>query len=210
MKELEYELDQRETSAMTNFERLNNCVWCYAHIINICSSHVISSMTSVSKQYLAKLKVPVDSSPMILDDSEDESDGDDIDPDYDIKELELDGCYDDCDNSSFKEWLAGIKRDLLKRARRVIRLLRSLDQRREGFRRFIQDGNERNWFSEKTPSGKRQSVRVPELQLLKDVKTRWDSVYMMLQRLRLLQPVSLSQRLDGVTVETNEIFNLGY
>jgi hypothetical protein len=36
-------------------------------------------------------------------------------------------------------------------------------------------------------------VQVPMLQPLRDVKTRWDSVYMMVRRLRALQPVSSSQ-----------------
>jgi hypothetical protein len=42
----------------------------------------------------------------------------------------------------------------------------------------------------KENDGKRVVVQVPELQPLRDVKTRWDSVYMMLQRLRQLRPVS--------------------
>ena len=33
-------------------------------------------------------------------------------------------------------------------------------------------------------------VQVQHLQLLRDVKTRWDSVYYMIRRLRLLRPVS--------------------
>jgi hypothetical protein len=203
MKELQSLLDERETSVMVDFEHLKNRVRCYAHIINICSSHVISSMTSVSKRYLSKLKVPIESSPMIRDDSEDESDFDKVDPEYDVDELDLADCYDGCDDSNFEGWVAGIKHDPLGRARRIIRLLRSSDLCREGFRKFIQDGNERKWFSEKTKSGKRHSVQVPELQLLRDVKTRWDSVYMMLKRLRVLRPVSLSQRLDNATVGTN-------
>ena len=60
---------------------------------------------------------------------------------------------------------------------------------------FIIDGNERKWFSLKTGNGKCELVKVPKLQPLRDVKTRWDSVYMMLQRLRVLRPVSLSRRL---------------
>ncbi|KAF8499292.1 hypothetical protein F5888DRAFT_1633754, partial [Russula emetica] len=47
------------------------------------------------------------------------------------------------------------------RARRIIRLLRSSDQRREGFLPELNSG---------------------------DVKTRWDSVFMMLRRLRVLRP----------------------
>lgn len=205
MKELEYLLYEREMSIVANFDQLKNRVRCYAHIINVCSSHIISSVASASKRSLSNF--PVDSSPMIVDDSEDEWDSDEIDPGCNIDELELADCFADCDSSDLEDWLAGIKRDPLGRARRIIRLLRSSDQRREGFRRSIQEGNERNWFSEKTPDGNRRSVQVPELQLLRDVKTRWDSVYMMLQRLRVLRPVSLSQRLDtSITVDANYVF----
>jgi hypothetical protein len=189
MRELESLLTERETAVAVGFDNLKHRVRCYAHIINICSSHIISSVTSVSKQYLSELEVPVGSNP-IIHDSEDESDDDDIDPDRDIDELEPGHLYDDIDASL--GWVSGIKRDPLRRARRVVRLLRSSDRHREGLRLFIIDGNERKWFFEKDQNGKRRSVQVPELQLLRDVKTRWDSVFMMLQRLRTLRPVSSS------------------
>ena len=152
-------------------------------------------MTSVSKQYLSELKVPFDPDHTICHDSEDESDDGDVDPDHNVDELELGGCYDDAGSPELEEWFTGLKRDPLMRARRVIRLLRSSDNRRNGFRTFIIDGNERKWFSLKTGNGKRELVKVPELQPLRDVKTRWDSVYMMLQRLRVLRLVSLSRQL---------------
>ncbi|KAI0246685.1 hypothetical protein BJV78DRAFT_1134685 [Lactifluus subvellereus] len=40
----------------------------------------------------------------------------------------------------------------------------------------------------KNNDGKHITVQVPELQPLRDVKMRWDSVYMMLQRLQQLRP----------------------
>jgi hypothetical protein len=208
MKELEGLLTKRETTAATDFNSLKSRVRCYAHIINICASHVISSMTSVSQPYLASLRVPVDLNRNFCDDSEDEFDDDD-DPDfnYELDELELDYCYDDCGNPNLREWFAGIKRDPLRRARRLIRLLRSSDQRREGFRQFIQYGNRRKWFFEKNQSGKRCPVQVPELQLLRDVKTRWDSVYTMLERLRTLRPVC--SRLGISETDTNLKFDVG-
>jgi hypothetical protein len=193
MQKLESLLTERETAIAVDFDHLKHRVRCYAHIINICSSHVISSMTSVSKPYISKLKVPIDSNFIFCGDSEDELDDDDDDDNTgrNIDDLELD-CYDDEGKSNLKHWFAGIKRNPLRRARRVIRLLRSSDLHRENFRIFIQDGNTRKWFYERTQSGKHNPVQVPELQLLRDVKTRWDSVYSMLQRLRVLRPVSSS------------------
>jgi hypothetical protein len=58
-----------------------------------------------------------------------------------------------------------------------VRVLRSSSSRRDAFDQHIRDGNEKGWFD------------VGQLQLLRDVKTRWDSVYYMLRRLRELQPV---------------------
>jgi hypothetical protein len=81
MQKLESLLTERETAIAVDFDHLKHCVRCYAHIINICSSHVISSMTSVSKPYISKLKVPVDSNFIFCGDSEDELDDDDDDDD---------------------------------------------------------------------------------------------------------------------------------
>jgi hypothetical protein len=210
MQELESMLAKREATAGIYFDHLKHRVRCYAHIINICSSHVISSVTSVSKRYLSDLKVPVDTDRVFCaEDDDDSDDDDDIDTDEDFPELQLDGCYDGNGDANLDEWFAGIKRDPLRRARRVIRLLRSSDQRKERFREFIQTGNERKWFTTNDENGKRVTVDVPELQPLRDVKTRWDSVYTMLERLRALQPVSSSQRPDSATVETNK-FLTGY
>jgi hypothetical protein len=206
MQELESMLAKREAAIGIDFDHLKHCVQCYAHIINICSTHIISSMTSVSERYLTDLKVPVDTDRMFCaeDDDDSDDDDDDIDTDENAAELQLDGCYDAHGDTDLDEWFAGIKRDPLRRARRVIRLLRSSDQRKEHFREFIRTGNEQNWFTGNDEDGKRVTVQVHELQPLRDVKTRWDSVYTMLERLRALRPVSSSQRPDSATVATNK------
>jgi hypothetical protein len=202
MQELESRLAERETAVGFHFDHLKHRVRCYAHIINICSSHIISSVTSVSKRYLSDLKVAVDTDRMFRAEDDDDLDDDD-DVGEDIAELQLDGCYDTHGDADLEEWFAGIKRDPLRRARRVIRLLRSSDQRKERFRKFIEDGNERSWFTGIDDKGKRVTVNVPVVQPLRDVKTRWDSVYTMVARLRDLRPVSSSQRPDSATLETN-------
>ncbi len=134
------------------------------------------------------------------EDDNDLDDGDiDSDANEDIAELQLDGCYDAHGDANLKEWFAGIKHDPLRHARRVICLLCSLDLHKQNFHEFIQSGNERKWFTKLDDNGKHVMVQICELQLLRDVKTRWDSVYIMLKRLRYFWPVSSSQRLDSAS-----------
>src|SRR5712692_351794 len=125
MQELQSLLAKRETAVGLDFDHLKHCVQCYAHIINICSSHIISSMTSVSEWYHSDLKVPADTDCMFCtEDDNNLDDGDiDSDADEDIAELQLNGCYDAHGNADLEEWFAGIKRDPLRHARRVICLL---------------------------------------------------------------------------------------
>ena len=197
MRQLQSLLAEHETAIAVSFDSLNHRVRCYAHIINVCSSHVVASITSTSNSYLPKLdpNQPYDDD----DDDDDDDDGNDSDNGDDEcpgdvnSSCELADCYDVHGDPKLKSWVAGIKRDPLKCARKLVRFLRSSDQRREGFRTFIQNGNVHGWFTMKDNDGKRVSVDVPQLQLLRDVKTRWDSVYMMLDRLRQLRPVCLSR-----------------
>jgi len=237
MRELQSRLGSRETVPKIGFNASNHRIRCYAHIINICSTHIIASVTSTTKRYLSDLGVPLDSNLATCDDSDDSSDDDDSDNGSDDDDPDNGPYDDDSDNGSddddsddgsddddsdnklddgdvdldrvaaklglakdydvkgnhkLRRWLIGIQRDPLSRARRVVRLLRSSDLRREGFRDFIKDGNQRGWFIGKDKDNNRITIEVPQLELLRDVKTRWDSVYMMLRRLRQLRPVSSS------------------
>ena len=143
MQELQSLLAKCEMAVGLNFDHLKHCVWCYAHIINICSSHIISSMTSVSKWYLSDLKVPADTDHMFCAEDDDDLDDSDIDSDANenIAKLRLDGCYDAHGDADLKEWFAGIKHDPLRHARRVIHLLHSSDLCKQNFCGFIQSGN---------------------------------------------------------------------
>jgi hypothetical protein len=69
-------------------------------------------------------------------------------------------------------------------ARAVVRAIRGSNTRRAAFQQCILDGNERKTFYD---AG--ELVKVKPLQLLRDVRTRWDSVFFMLERLRELRPV---------------------
>jgi len=60
-----------------DFDSLNHRICCYAYIINICSSHIIASVTSTSKSYLSDLKVPVDPNNVTCNDDNDDNESDD-------------------------------------------------------------------------------------------------------------------------------------
>jgi hypothetical protein len=118
MKELQALLAKHKTVILINFDHLNHRVRCYAHIINICCSHIIASVTSTSKSYLSNLKVPIDSNHATHDDSDDdlESGESEVDPSCDFDELELANLYDNEGDARLKEWSSGIKRDPIRHA----------------------------------------------------------------------------------------------
>ena len=118
-----------------------------------------------------------------------DSDDDDVgDQDY---ELKLARCHNRQGKPPKpKAWVDTMKGDPLRHAQRVIHLLCSSDNHRTKFQKIIVDGNKLSLFMKKDGDGNQVKDNVPELQLLRDVKTRWDSVYMMLLRLRQLRPVS--------------------
>jgi len=62
----------------------------------------------------------------------------------------------------------------------IVHSIRASGQHLDCFNDTIKLGNERMWFGD---------VKVPELQLLHDVKTQWGSVYAMLKRFRMLRLV---------------------
>jgi hypothetical protein len=72
----------------------------------------------------------------------------------------------------------------VEKARSVVRAIRGSGMRRDTFRDVIKNGNANKWFMEGS-----KVVVLKELELLRDVRTRWDSVYRMLSRLRELRPV---------------------
>jgi hypothetical protein len=83
---------------------------------------------------------------------------------------------------SYKE---AVGSDPIARGRNIVRVLRGSGQRRDRFNEVIDDGNAKEWFVVGN-----QVVMLPRLQLLRDVRTRWDSVYFMIRRLRQMRPVS--------------------
>jgi hypothetical protein len=85
-----------------------------------------------------------------------------------------------------------IARDTISHARTVVRVIRASGMRRDAFDEVIVNGNSKGWFKEGQPP---KIVQLKKLQLLRDVRTRWDSEYYMLRRLRELRPVCLISNL---------------
>jgi hypothetical protein len=104
-----------------------------------------------------------------------------------IPELTLDEEQFDILDDKVRAWYIGLKRDPIKRARRIVRIVRSSDQRKQAFKKVINTGNHSGWFR----SHDNEVIELPDLELLRDVKTRWDSVYCMIERLLVLRPVSV-------------------
>jgi len=89
-------------------------------------------------------------------------------------------------------WKRAVKRKPVTRLRALIRALRASGKRHEAFRERIRSGNAASEFvdPEAHEQGDCNIVKVPELTLLRDVDTHWDSVYYMISRARTLRPVT--------------------
>ena len=87
-----------------------------------------------------------------------------------------------------------IARDTIAHARAVVRVIRGSGMRRDAFDDVIKNGNSKGWFKGGQPP---MTIQVPRLQLLRDVRTRWDSEFYMLNRLHELHPVHLLASFDS-------------
>lgn len=100
-----------------------------------------------------------------------------------ITEAWIDAIADGAERQAYAEAVAS---DPVALGCTIVRVIRTSGQRHDEFIDTIKTGNAKNWF--KGPTG--EAVCVPELELLCDADTRWDSTYAMLNRLRALRPVS--------------------
>ena len=74
----------------------------------------------------------------------------------------------------------------IEHAHKVVQAIRLSGKRREAFDEIIRLGNSKGWFKVGNPP---KTVMLKELQLLRDVRTHWDSVFLMLNRLCEMRPV---------------------
>jgi hypothetical protein len=81
-----------------------------------------------------------------------------------------------------EKYLEALVRDPVSLSHDIVRIIHSSGQRRKGFRDTIINGNANQWYTS-------DLTQVPLVELLRDVKTRWDSIYFMINRLRALRLV---------------------
>lgn len=186
------ELEELFKNKGIKFDHKDNRIPCYPHIINICVSHIVSSLTKVNA---GSLEDDSDDDSLL---SEDESDdggyvGDETDTENDET--------DEDKYTDLKDWFATLKRDPVRRARVVVRTVRSSGQRKDEFLSMIKTGNKKGSFKDQQGN----QVVVKELQLLRDVRHRWSSLYVMLERLQELHPVRPVYLLGVMTDKLNRL-----
>lgn len=82
-------------------------------------------------------------------------------------------------------YIESLQQDPINCARRLVKAVRASCRRREEFASTIQNGNEvKLWVNE---DGERMVM--PDYELLRDVQTRWDSIYTMIYRLQEMRQV---------------------
>jgi hypothetical protein len=88
-------------------------------------------------------------------------------------------------SAELPDFIEGQKRNPIALASQVVRMIRGSGGRREAFNDVIDKGNKKGWFKVND-----KVVQLKPRQLLRYVRTRWDSCYCMLLRLREMRPVS--------------------
>ena len=151
------------------FDHLNNCIMCYPHIINVCTAHIVAASTQVSRKYL-------DSNGF------DDDDNNDFDPSSprDRTGPPLDEVFITLQPPERQAWLRSLSCDPVKLVADIVRYVRASDSRKQVFADLVR------LCTKSDP----ESRGAPPLQLIQHVKTRWDSVYLMLQHFRVLRKVS--------------------
>lgn len=162
----------------------SSCCSCFPHVVNISSQHGLKALcgdepdVSVIAPPVMAPYQPHVSDPMLPTAAADV----DLNPSSN-PELIADMAYANA-----------LEGDVIAAARTLVAKCRASGQRRERFSKIIAEGNKAdNW--PKSQDG--VSVRIDDLQLLRDVDTRWSSVFLMIDRLLYLYPVSSRRSLGS-------------
>ena len=156
-------------------------IQCFPHIINTCVQHTIKALNN-------GIDTDIDDSDEAENDSEPEG-NDDEESENDSEESDGEGSDDNGNGNTgaADKGNIAIHADLLNKIRALVKGIRASGQRQEHFNNVIQGGNQYGWWKD----GEGKSIIINPRQLLRDVRTRWDSTYQMLVRVRELRQVSL-------------------
>ena len=128
------ECKPEKPKTLTNFHHMKNCVRCFTHIINICSSHVVAAMCSSSGDFSDPTDDICDynyDSDYDSEPSKDDSDVESVDSDDNENNSPLDSYL----------WAKGLRHNPLKHAQRLIHFLQASDQHKKLLHTVIEEGN---------------------------------------------------------------------
>ncbi|TFK58402.1 hypothetical protein BDN72DRAFT_873178 [Pluteus cervinus] len=125
-----------------------------------CFPHVVNISVKTGLKYLTKAMVG-------------EDDADFVSPE-DVQEDDEQVPHDDADI----DYLEVLEDDIIAMIRKLVNSIRASDQRREALAEAIRSGNEANEYD----------PPIREVSLLRDVDTRWSSIYLMIDRFLELYP----------------------
>ena len=83
------------------------------------------------------------------------------------------------------KYIEALQHDLIVLGHDIVRIIRSSSLHHEGFGNTIVTGNQMSWFTNEEG----EPIQLPILELLHDIKTRWDSIYYTINQLRTLRQV---------------------
>ena len=130
MRELKSLLKSREK--FINFDEKNNHIWCFTHIINICSSHLVNIMSNSNCAKVSETNDEIYKSESEFDSNSESDIVRNDESDTEEEEEEEDDDDDKCKLTLGKvhPWSTALKHNPLKHARKLICFLRASDQRR--------------------------------------------------------------------------------
>ncbi len=146
---------------------------CFPHVVNISVKHGLTALTKID------LSEPTPAEDCFGISSSGDPEGE-TDPNLDKPDLDLtpESNIFLQNNPAYTE---ALQDDPIKRAQELVSVCRASGQRREELMQIIKDGNKTGAFPE----------QLPEVQLLRNVDTRWSSIYLMIHRLLELYPVRI-------------------
>ena len=107
------------------FDHANNCIMCFPHIINICTTHIIAASTRVNQKYLES----------------DGLDGDDNDGDSPNSYQtgpQLNKAFIATQPPEHWVWLRSLSHDPIKLVVDIVHHIRALDARKQSFAEIVQ------------------------------------------------------------------------